>query len=182
MHLKQHPRPLEPSNLFKPTLLPRLRTIERFVAGQSLCPLLALSLSRLPFMASQRYSSSLFTSDDPPPDGLTLKIPATESYQLRLEQHQLDSSPTVLMDGVGSYSPDLEAFDFPGLTGLPIPTQIAHEQAPQPQAPRQPKPRRRHSSTDAPKHRRTRSGCYTCRQRRVKVSIPRTHIVDQDRD
>ena len=35
--------------------------------------------------------------------------------------------------------------------------------------------RRRPGPGDQVKHRRTRSGCYTCRQRRVKVSLSRSH-------
>lgn len=71
-----------------------------------------------------------------------------EAYQPRL--HQLH---TLSMDSLGGYSD----YEDPNRAMLP-------QQGQQRQRRRQPQ------GSEHVKHRRTRSGCYTCRQRRVKVS------------
>ncbi|KXS93645.1 hypothetical protein AC578_4208 [Pseudocercospora eumusae] len=67
------------------------------------------------------------------------------------QPHRLQQMQTMSMESLGSYSD----YDEPNRTMLP------------PQAP--PRSRRRQpQGAEHVKHRRTRSGCYTCRQRRVK--------------
>ncbi|CAK4031833.1 Adhesion and hyphal regulator 1 [Lecanosticta acicola] len=70
---------------------------------------------------------------------------------LQPRRHQLQ---TLSMESIGSYSD----YDDPNRPMLP------------PQGPQRSR-RRQAQSSEHVKHRRTRSGCYTCRQRRVKVSL-----------
>lgn len=73
----------------------------------------------------------------------------TEPYQRPPRLHQIQ---TMSMESMGSYS------EFEGSSRATAPSQGTA------------RPRRRQpQGAEHVKHRRTRSGCYTCRQRRVKV-------------
>lgn len=74
----------------------------------------------------------------------------TESYEQAPRLHNIQ---TMSMESMGSYS------DFDTSNGAVPPTQGTQRSR-----------RRQPPGAEHVKHRRTRSGCYTCRQRRVKVS------------
>lgn len=77
-------------------------------------------------------------------------MPPTESFQPRLHTLQ-----TLSTDNLTTYQSEYDS--QPAITAAPRGTPRLN--------------RRRQTQTgDHVKHRRTRSGCYTCRQRRVKVS------------
>ncbi|KAI7525312.1 hypothetical protein KC343_g21235 [Hortaea werneckii] len=88
-----------------------------------------------------------FYSSGPPP------MYPPEPFPPRLHQLQ-----TISMESLGTYSD----YDDSNRNVLPAP-------------PGQRQRRRQHSGSEHVKHRRTRSGCYTCRQRRVKCD--ETHPV-----
>lgn len=76
-----------------------------------------------------------------------------QRQQLQQERTRLHQIQTMSIESLGSFA----EFEEPKRAMLP----------PQPGAPRS--RRRPQPGAEHVKHRRTRSGCYTCRQRRVKV-------------
>lgn len=88
--------------------------------------------------------------------------------------HHLQTVPLAVHPGTGilpiSEIPVFTGFDLAYETDLSTPT------GSRPNKPR----RRRTADGDVIKHRRTRNGCYTCRGRRIKVSLRKSVLIWSD--